>query len=100
MRAVEGGRGSDLLIPSAFTPNGDGKNDIFKILNFTNQHLVEFKVFNRWGTVLFRTNNPLEGWDGTFKHIIQPTGLYGYVIRIAYQEGVEETYKGTVTLIR
>lgn len=89
-----------LLIPNAFSPNGDGRNDLFEILNFDNQTLIEFKVFNRWGTVVFKTENPKKGWDGTYKNILQPVGTYGYVIRILYPEGIEETYKGTVTLIR
>jgi len=89
-----------LLIPNAFSPNNDGKNDVFHIINFTDQTLIEFKVFNRWGTILFQTGNPKVGWDGMYKGKEQPTGLYGYVIRIAYADNVVETYKGTVTLIR
>jgi gliding motility-associated-like protein len=89
-----------LLIPNAFSPNGDGTNDIFKIANFTNQKLVEFKVFNRWGTILFTTEDPSSGWDGTFKGKDEPFGVYGYVIRIAYPQNIVETYKGTVTLLR
>ncbi|HET8572352.1 MAG TPA: gliding motility-associated C-terminal domain-containing protein [Edaphocola sp.] len=89
-----------LLIPNAFTPNNDGKNDIFKIRNFSNQKLLEFKVFNRWGTILFHTQDPKDGWDGTFKNNPQPIGVYGYVIRIAYPDNIVETYKGTITLIR
>jgi len=92
--------GKDLMIPNAFSPNGDGNNDVFKILNFTNQTLIEFKVFNRWGTVVFKTENPKEGWDGKYKNTAQPMGVYGYAIRIVYPEGIENTYKGTVTLIR
>lgn len=89
-----------LLIPNAFTPNGDGVNDIFKISNFTNQKLVEFKVFNRWGTILFSTKDPTIGWNGAFKGKDEPLGVYGYVIRIAYPQNIIETYKGTVTLLK
>lgn len=89
-----------LLIPNAFTPNNDGTNDIFRIRNFSNQRLLEFKIFNRWGTILFHTQDPKGGWDGTFKGNPQPMGVYGYVIRIAYSDSVVETYKGTITLIR
>lgn len=94
-------RQSELLIPNAFSPNNDGRNDKFEIYNFGQQILREFKVFNRWGTVVFKTDNPREGWDGTFKNVMQPTGVYGYIIVIYYPDtGKEETYKGTVTLIR
>lgn len=89
-----------LLIPNAFTPNNDGYNDVFKIDNFTDQKLIEFKVFNRWGTILFQTTDPNVGWDGTYRGRQQPLGVYGYVIRIAYPNKVIETYKGTVTLLR
>jgi gliding motility-associated-like protein len=90
----------ELLIPNAFSPNGDGQNDIFRIANITDEKLIDFKVFNRWGTILFRTTDPKQGWDGTNKGQAQPVGVYGYVIRIGYPDGYVETYKGTVTLIR
>jgi len=89
-----------LLIPNAFSPNNDGQNDYFKITNITDEKLIDFKVFNRWGTILFRTTDPKVGWDGTFKNQPQPIGVYGYVIRIGYADGYVETYKGTVTLIK
>lgn len=89
-----------LLIPNAFTPNHDGNNDAFKIKNFSIQKLIEFKIFNRWGTILYETSDAKAGWDGTYHGKAQPTGVYGYVIRIAYPDNVVETYKGTVTLLR
>jgi gliding motility-associated-like protein len=90
----------ELLIPNAFTPNNDGQNDVFKIKNITDERLIDFKVFNRWGTILFRTTDPNVGWDGTNKGQPQPIGVYGYVIQIGYSDGYVETYKGTVTLIK
>jgi gliding motility-associated-like protein len=90
----------ELMIPNAFSPNGDGQNDYFKISNITDEKLIDFKVFNRWGTILFRTSDPRQGWDGNYKGQPQPFGVYGYVIRIAYADGYVETYKGTVTLIK
>lgn len=90
----------ELLIPNAFSPNNDGQNDFFRISNITDEKLIDFKVFNRWGTILFRTTDARQGWDGTNKGQQQPVGVYGYVIRIGYADGYVETYKGTVTLIR
>lgn len=90
----------ELMIPNAFSPNNDGQNDFFKITNMTDEKLIDFKVFNRWGTILFRTTDSRQGWDGTNKGQQQPVGVYGYVIRIGYSDGYVETYKGTVTLIR
>lgn len=90
----------NLLVPSGFTPNGDGKNDVFKIVNVTFQKLMEFRVFNRWGQEVFSTNDPMKGWDGKWKGVDQDLGNYTYIIRVAYPDGFVETYKGDVSLIR
>ena len=90
----------NILIPNAFTPNGDGKNDKFKLINVSREQLLEFKIFNRWGTVMFSSTDPEEGWDGRYRNQEQPVGVYGYGIRIRYEDGVIETYRGTITLIR
>ena len=52
------------LLPNAFTPNGDGDNELFKPINLRFIAKVEFKVFNRWGQLVFETDNPLLNWDG------------------------------------
>lgn len=90
----------NLLIPSGFTPNFDGKNDYFRIVNVTFQKLMEFRVFNRWGQEVFSTTDPMKGWDGTWKGVAQDVGNYAYIIRVAYPDGYVETYKGDVSLIR
>lgn len=90
----------NILIPNAFTPNGDGRNDVFRLINAKGAQLLEFKIFNRWGTVMFNSVNPEEGWDGRYRNQEQPVGVYGYGIRIKYSDGVIETYRGTITLIR
>lgn len=89
-----------IMIPTAFTPNNDGHNDVFKMVNVTNETLLEMRVFNRWGTVVFATNDINKGWDGKYKGQDQPMAVYGYAIKIRYSDGAEEVYKGTVTLIR
>lgn len=89
-----------IMIPTAFTPNNDGHNDVFKMVNVTNETLLEMRVFNRWGTVVFTTNDISKGWDGRYKGQEQPMAVYGYAIKIRYSDGAEEIYKGTVTLIR
>ena len=88
------------LIPSAFTPNGDGLNDLFRITNLKYQKLVDFSVFNRWGILVFHTNNPEVGWDGTYQGVAQDMGVYNYQIITAHPDGTNQTYKGNVTLIR
>ncbi|PZF73852.1 gliding motility-associated C-terminal domain-containing protein [Taibaiella soli] len=89
-----------IFIPSAFTPNGDGRNDDFHVKNLSIQRITEFRVFNRWGQEVFSTNGNDKGWDGTFKGVDQPTDVYNYLIRITSPDGHSDTYKGDVTLIR
>jgi len=88
------------FIPSAFSPNGDGKNDVFRVGSMDFQKLLEFRVFNRWGQEVFSTTDPLKAWDGTYKGVTQEIGVYHYVIRVAYPDAKVETYKGDITLIR
>lgn len=90
----------NLFVPTAFTPNGDGKNDVFRVSNITFQRLLEFRVFNRWGQEIFSTNDISKGWDGSWKGVPQDMGVYQYLIRVAYPDGYVETYKGDVTLVR
>jgi gliding motility-associated-like protein len=90
----------NLFIPSAFSPNGDGKNDMFHISNLTFQRVLEFRVFNRWGQEVFYSNDNQHGWDGKWKGVPQDMGSYQYLIRLGYPDGLVETYKGAVTLIR
>lgn len=92
--------GSNLFVPTAFTPNGDGKNDVFRVSNITFQRLQEFKVFNRWGQELFSTTDVKQGWDGSWKGQPQDMGVYQYIIKVSSPDGKIESYKGNVTLVR
>jgi len=92
--------GGKVFVPSAFTPNGDGVNDVFRVGHITFQAVQEFRVFNRWGEEVFHTIDPREGWDGTWKGQPQEMGTYFYLIRLGYPDGSAETYQGDVTLIR
>jgi gliding motility-associated-like protein len=89
------------FVPSGFTPNGDGLNDIFRPTFLKYQKLVEFSVYNRWGQKVFSTSNKDEGWDGSFNSQPQDMGVYFYniiVSRAGYSNN--QIYKGEVTLIR
>lgn len=88
------------VIPNAFTPNGDGKNDYFKVYHLKTERLVELRIFNKWGSILFHSQDPQKGWDGTYKGKDQPIGVYGYLIKIEFPDGSLKTYKGTLTLLR
>ena len=89
-------------IPSAFTPNGDGLNDVFRPVGLKFQRLVEFRVYNRWGQQVFYSNSIDHGWDGNFNGVPQDAGDYFYQVIIAKPGGTGENiaYKGDVTLIR
>ncbi|MCB0699773.1 MAG: gliding motility-associated C-terminal domain-containing protein [Chitinophagaceae bacterium] len=89
-----------LQVPSAFSPNGDGRNDVFRVSNLTFERIQEFRVFNRWGQEIFGTTGSNRGWDGTWKGTPQDVGTYSYLIRVGFPDGQVETYRGEVTLIR
>ena len=88
-----------LYMPSAFTPNTDGKNDVFRIPQSASISLREFSIFNRFGNIVFNTRNIADGWDGTYKGQQSDTGTYVYFIKGTVLDK-EVTIKGTVTLIR
>jgi gliding motility-associated-like protein len=89
-------------IPNAFTPNGDGLNDKFRILGTPIENITEynFRIFNRWGQIIFETNNIEDAWDGTTKGQICPAGVYVWEIFYKDSNKTKVTNKGTVMLIR
>jgi gliding motility-associated-like protein len=92
--------GGGIYIPTAFTPDGNGRNDIFKPAVSGIISKYELTVYNRWGQLLFKTNNPQIGWNGTFNAIQQPGDTYVYLLKA---EGIcsgTVFKKGTFTLIR
>ncbi|MBX7109745.1 MAG: gliding motility-associated C-terminal domain-containing protein [Chitinophagales bacterium] len=88
-----------LGIPNAFTPNGDGLNDVFQVHNL-NIATFSCKIFNRWGQMIFYTSDLNEGWNGEFKGVPEETGTYVYFITATFLDGTSETRRGNVTLIR
>jgi gliding motility-associated-like protein len=90
-----------IAIPNAFTPNGDGLNDVFHVLNAVKATNLQFIVFNRWGEVVFKTNNWKQGWDGRLKASLAPNGVYVWYLRYTMRDtGERHEQKGTVVLIR
>lgn len=88
------------LIPNAFSPNGDGFNDVFKVEGLPLQLLADFKVFNRWGQCVFQASGPKEGWDGRINGGPAEVGTYYYMIQLAYPDGTTKICKGDVLLVR
>lgn len=88
-----------LDVPNAFTPNGDGVNDFFTTVCSNCDAFLSLAIFNRWGQMVFETNDHSVGWDGKFQGEEQPMGTYVYVLR--YMDGGKEAVtQGSLTLIR
>ncbi len=90
-----------LAVPSGFTPNHDGLNDYFGPLNAIKAEQLDFRVFNRWGQLLYHTNNWKQGWDGNYKGRPQNTDVYVWILTyVERSSGKQRIMKGTVGLIR
>ncbi|NTW34137.1 MAG: T9SS type B sorting domain-containing protein, partial [Bacteroidetes bacterium] len=88
-------------VPEAFSPNGDGQNDEFYLFYAGNFVSIEFRIFNRWGEMVFETTDIKQGWDGIFKGKPQETGGYSYYVRAKTASSETPVFiKGTLTLIR
>ena len=89
-----------LYSPNAFSPDGDGINDFFRI---SGQGMIDFQIeiFNRWGQMVYKSIDLSEGWDGTFSGKKLPTGTYVYKIK-TIKYGVEQKLvkSGSVVLVR
>jgi gliding motility-associated-like protein len=86
--------------PDAFSPNGDRQNDIFMIETRNIREIKEFKIFNRWGDLVFETTRLDEGWDGTVNGNIQNIDTYAYFIRAVSNHGYETVKKGNFMLVK
>ena len=91
---------SFLDAPNAFTPNGDGTNDGFQLIHKSLDELIEYKIFNRWGQVVFESDDLNATWDGTFKGVDQEVGVYVVYVRAIGVYGDEFEFKKNLTLIR
>ncbi|MBA3830021.1 MAG: gliding motility-associated C-terminal domain-containing protein [Taibaiella sp.] len=88
-----------LDVPKAFSPNGDGSNDILYVRG-VNISSIHFVVYNRWGNTVFETNNMNQGWDGTYNGQKQPMETYAYFIKATTIAGIGIKKKGNVILLR
>jgi len=91
-----------LDVPNAFTPGRPGtrgKNHIVKPEGF-GIGKVMFRIYNRWGQKIFETTDPRQGWDGTYKGVLQPMDVYVYTLEVEFTDGTKASRKGDITLIR
>jgi gliding motility-associated-like protein len=91
---------SDLYVPEAFTPNGDGVNDRLDVFLVGIKELVFFRVFNRWGQLMFETNNAMQRWDGKYRNTVQPLETYVWVAEAIANDGRVIKKRGQTVLIR
>ncbi|ACU57906.1 lectin-like domain-containing protein [Chitinophaga pinensis] len=92
--------GPDFYVPTAFSPNNDGQNDIFRAISPGVATLDFFCVWNRWGQEVFRTQSLLTGWDGSYKGQQMPAGTYVWMIQGTDYRGNVFNRRGTVTIVR
>lgn len=89
-------------VPNAFTPNGDNTNDFFNVVTVEDAifDVIDFKVWNRWGQLVYNNENPSQGWDGKHNGSLAPSDVYIYRITVRLPNGEEQTFEGDVVLIR
>jgi gliding motility-associated-like protein len=89
-----------VYFPSAFTPNNNGRNDLFRGLGNRSVKDYDLAVFNRYGQVVFHSKNVLSGWNGNISDFAQPSGVYVWIASYTTRSGIHKSSKGTVLLIR
>jgi gliding motility-associated-like protein len=87
-------------IPTAFTPNNDGTNDLFRPMLFGNVIKYNFIVYNRWGQIVFQTSDLNKAWDGNYKKLQQESDVYIWTCSYQFEGEQIKTEQGTVTVIR
>lgn len=86
-------------VPNAFSPNGDGINDVISVRGYGISKLT-WNIFNRWGQLVFRSNSLNSAWDGRFKGALQPQDVYAYTLDITFTDNTVYRKKGDITLLR
>ncbi len=92
--------GPTVFVPTAFTPNRDGLNDVLRPILAGMQRLEYFQVYNRWGQLVFSTSREGEGWDGRVNGQVQPSSVYVWMVKATDYNGQPFFSRGTVTLLR
>ncbi len=89
-----------MLIPTAFSPNGDNNNDLFRLIAGNDIKAFTVSIYDRWGNKMFETSESGHGWDGSYKGKLVNAGVYAYMLEIVYKNGTAELKSGNITLIR
>jgi gliding motility-associated-like protein len=91
--------------PTAFSPNGDSKNDRFYLLGKKNLKIVQFRIFDRWGNLVYEASNgtlndEAIGWDGTYGGKVVPPGTFVWIAELETADQVFQSYKGEAILLK
>lgn len=89
-----------VFVPTAFTPNGDGLNDVIRPIAVGVQQIKYFRIFNRWGQMIFSTTTNEQGWDGKISGVPQGSNVFVWMVSAIDYLGKPIFLKGTVTLVR
>lgn len=90
---------TSIYVPNTFTPNGDGENDIFNVVGYNLQN-IELSIFDKWGTLIYFTDDLQRGWDGEHKTVPAKTDTYIWKLSVIDGFGESHEYKGHVLLLR
>ncbi|MBK8416952.1 MAG: gliding motility-associated C-terminal domain-containing protein [Bacteroidetes bacterium] len=88
-----------LFVPTGFTPNNDGNNDIFRVRGNNISH-SEMHIYNQWGQQIWFSLKETTGWDGKMNGETVPNGTYAYMIRVTFDNGTTELLRGNISVIR
>ncbi|MCX6182839.1 MAG: gliding motility-associated C-terminal domain-containing protein, partial [Bacteroidetes bacterium] len=87
-------------VPSAFSPDGDGINDLAFVKGWGIEKLIVFRIFNRWGEIVFESSDINQGWDGIYKGQPQNMESYVYYAEVQFYSGKNGSKTGSITIIR
>ena len=93
-------KGPEIYVPTGFSPDGNGLNDVLRAFPVGIKEFRYFRVFNRWGQLVFQTKEPGQGWDGTINGRPQPIGSFIWMAEAIDYQGKLLFRKGTVTILR
>jgi gliding motility-associated-like protein len=89
-----------IRVPTTFTPNGDGNNDVIYVKGWGIKDLVSFQIYNRWGELVFETSELSEGWNGFYKDVLQNNDIYTYKVKATDYYGQAMEAEGHINLMR
>ncbi|MDP4252234.1 MAG: gliding motility-associated C-terminal domain-containing protein, partial [Bacteroidota bacterium] len=89
-----------IMMPNVFSPNHDGRNELFRVPHPELVQQIQLEVFNRWGQKVFETSDPYQGWNGTAGGTEQPAGTYIWMMNCTDLLGKKQQLSGSLVLIR